>query len=157
MTTKARLQFHSLDQPDQGGELIVTDDGLLRMTFSAALSTALRESERMAREALEMGKGVGGFSLEGLALTSWGWDDALVMTLARGVPVSALAISRKGTRLTLRVRHDSNRASLSLGPGEYDEREAQEVIAAMKTDDRPRTTDDELPPSSTVRRPSSAD
>jgi len=128
----AHLHFRSAEQPDQSGEASITTEGTVYLTFSPTLSIALREAERMAQEALEMGKGVGGFTLEGFALTAWGWTEGLVIALAQGVPASAVTLTKNRGRLTLRVRHAGERAVLTLEPGEYNERELQIFMNAWE-------------------------
>ncbi|NOZ05679.1 MAG: hypothetical protein GXP41_04920 [Chloroflexi bacterium] len=129
---ETRLTFRSLDQPDQTGQATITNGQRVTLAFSPALSLSLREAERMGREALEMGKGVGGTPVEGLARTAWGWSDELVMMAAIGLPASSLTLQKTGPSLTLRVRYEDERASLMLAPGEFDEAAAQELAAALQ-------------------------
>jgi len=129
---ETRLAFHSLDRPNQTGEAAIVDGQTVTLTFSPALSVALREAERMGRESLEMGKGVGGFPLDGLALTALGWSDELVMEASRGLPASSLTLHRAGPRLTLRIRDGVERANLVLSPGEFDESAARKFAAALQ-------------------------
>jgi hypothetical protein len=109
----------------------VDEGGIFRLTLSPALSVALREAERMAREALEMGKGVGGSPLEGLAVKGVGWTDELVMALADGIPVSGAHVTMEAGSLMLRIEHADAHASLTLRPGEFEEQDAHEFVAAL--------------------------
>ncbi len=130
--SETRLIFRSLDQPDQTGQATITGAQTVTLTFSPALSLSLREAERMGREALEMGKGVGGTPVEGLARTAWGWSDELVMMAAIGLPATSLSLQKTGPNLTLRVRYEDERASLVLAPGEFDEPVAAAFAAALQ-------------------------
>jgi len=129
---ETRFTFHSLDQPAQTGEAVIVDGQTVTLTFSPTLSVALREAERMGREALEMGKGVGGFQLDGLALTALGWSDQLVMVAAKGLPADSLSLHKSGQRLTLRIRFGAERANLMLSAGEFEEPAAREFAAALQ-------------------------
>jgi len=131
VSERGRLEFRSHDRPAQTGTATVDEAGVFRLTLSPALSIALREAERMAREALEMGKGVGGPPLEGLAVRGVGWTDELVMVLADGIPVAEAHVTMEGSSLMLRIEHAGARASLTLRRGEFDEREAHRFVTAL--------------------------
>lgn len=132
MTRTARLHFHSQDVAAHEGVATITESGTFRLTVSPALSIALREAERMAREAVEMGKGVGGSPLEGLAVWGIGWTDELVMAAAAGLPLDDVTLRRERNRLVLHVRCAHDRASLTLELGDFDEHEAAGFIATIE-------------------------
>ncbi len=132
MTKQLRLHFRSHDVSTQEGVAVITEGGALRLTLSPALSIALREAERMAREAVEMGKGVGGSPLEGLAVWGIGWTDNLVMAAAADLHLDSVTLRRERNRLVLSVRYAHDRASLTLEPGEFDEVEASRFMAALE-------------------------